>query len=585
MKNTTHPNTPQCDNMASRPTAAIIHYPLSIIHYSLFIVALALAPFLAQAQTSYPPGQISYQGFLTDANGVPLATNTPLNYNVTFRIYSSPTTATILWGELQTVTVDHGYFSVLLGAGSPVGGSPNANNLTSLFTGNTASTRYIGITVTGLPGQNTPTEIQPRMQLLASPYSFLAAQADSIVANNGSNVLVTSGPSVGINETPNGNDALDVKGNVAITGNLTNTANMTVLGSLTAAGITSTANLGVSGTLTAGNITDNGGFSLSGALNAGTITASGNITAGSITDNGNLGVNGTLTAAGLVSAATLGVGAGGVADGVFSLNGFGHLNNNRMYLRSGTDHNHWLAYDDTIGTDGPGLVGYTGGVLGTSTGDPVGQYTWAMYWWNDGSVYVRNNLTAYGTSYLYGSVGVGTSSPGDTLDVAGGVRGYGFDCRAGYAGTINPHTFNFYWTGSTEYCYIDGVYVGFIFGVSDRRLKEGINPIQDKALDRVMALKPSTFKFKNVPGTIFTGSPETQEGFVADELQGVIPSAVVGQKDALTSDGTIQPQTINIIPVVSVLTKAVQEQEKTIQNQQQQIDELKSLVKALTEKK
>ncbi len=49
-----------------------------------------------------------------------------------------------------------------------------------------------------------------------------------------------------------------------------------------------------------------------------------------------------------------------------------------------------------------------------------------------------------------------------------------------------------------------------------------------------------------------------------------------------TSDGQIQPQTINLIPVVSVLTKAVQEQQQTIQNLQQQLDELKAAVKGLT---
>lgn len=40
----------------------------------------------------------------------------------------------------------------------------------------------------------------------------------------------------------------------------------------------------------------------------------------------------------------------------------------------------------------------------------------------------------------------------------------------------------------------------------------------------------------------------------------MIPSAVNGRKDAMTSDGKIQPQSVNLAPVVSVLAKAVQEQ-------------------------
>jgi len=116
------------------------------------IIVLAFHPVSSQAQaTSNPPGQISYQGFLVDANGMPLATNAPQNYDVIIRIYNQPTGSTnsALWAELQTVTVDRGYFSVMLGQGSSVG-QPFTNNLTSVFSGSDASDRYIGTTVRGL---------------------------------------------------------------------------------------------------------------------------------------------------------------------------------------------------------------------------------------------------------------------------------------------------------------------------------------------------------------------------------------------------------------------------------------------------
>jgi len=56
------------------------------------LLALAFAPLMAHAQppTANPPGQISYQGFLTDANGIALATNRPVNFTVIFRIYPPP---------------------------------------------------------------------------------------------------------------------------------------------------------------------------------------------------------------------------------------------------------------------------------------------------------------------------------------------------------------------------------------------------------------------------------------------------------------------------------------------------------------
>ena len=178
------------------------------------LLVLALAP--ARAQNAYPPGTISYQGFLTDANGVPLATNTPANYDVIFRIYSASTGDTntaLLWAEDQTVTVDKGYFSVQLGQGSQAGSQPYTNNLTSLFTGPNASDRYIGLTV-NFPGGGV--EIAPRLRLLSSPYSFLAANANALVNAAGNPLVSTFGTMVGIN---NASPAypLDVTGNVNAT--------------------------------------------------------------------------------------------------------------------------------------------------------------------------------------------------------------------------------------------------------------------------------------------------------------------------------------------------------------------------------
>ena len=59
----------------------------------------------------------------------------------------------------------------------------------------------------------------------------------------------------------------------------------------------------------------------------------------------------------------------------------------------------------------------------------------------------------------------------------------------------------------------------------------------------------SRFKSDNVP----------REGFIAHEVQEVIPSAVSFNKDALAVDGKIQPQSLNLPPLIAVLTKAIQE--------------------------
>jgi hypothetical protein len=151
---------------------------------SLFTLGLVLtfAPSAAKAQLSpNPPGQISYQGFLTDANGFPLATNNPVNYNVQFRIYNASTSGTLQWGESQVVTVDRGYFTVMLGNGSILSGV--TNTLAGVFSGSDASDRYLEMTVQGLaPAGSQDMPIQPRLRLLASPYSFLASR--SLVAES-----------------------------------------------------------------------------------------------------------------------------------------------------------------------------------------------------------------------------------------------------------------------------------------------------------------------------------------------------------------------------------------------------------------
>ena len=67
------------------------------------------------AADANPPERMTYQGFLVDGNGAALAPTVPANYDVVFRIYNVKQGGTAIWAEQQTVTVDKGYFSVLLG--------------------------------------------------------------------------------------------------------------------------------------------------------------------------------------------------------------------------------------------------------------------------------------------------------------------------------------------------------------------------------------------------------------------------------------------------------------------------------------
>jgi hypothetical protein len=85
---------------------------------------------------------------------------------------------------------------------------------------------------------------------------------------------------------------------------------------------------------------------------------------------------------------------------------------------------------------------------------------------------------------------------------------------------------------------------------SDYRLKESVLPLHG-ALAKVAQLKPCSYTWK-VDGS-------AGEGFIAHELQNVIPLAVTGEKDAVSDDGSPAYQAVDLSKVVPVLVAAIQE--------------------------
>ena len=237
---------------------------------------------VAVAASATPVELIAYQGFLTDASGEVLGKTQPANYDVVFRIHDSESgnaSINILWSELQTVVIDQGHFSVKLGEGSPYGTEPNPS-LNYAFTDTDGSERYIGISLKTANDADF-IEILPRLQILSSPYSFLASHsntAGSIKGENGGDLLVTSGENIGIGEaTPE--HTLDVNGDIRASSGLLTQGELSVQ-SVSADGVTVTpvlqtasghvgigitqpaALLDVGGdTIVRGNLdTENGGF-------------------------------------------------------------------------------------------------------------------------------------------------------------------------------------------------------------------------------------------------------------------------------------------------------------------------------------
>jgi len=92
---------------------------------------------------------------------------------------------------------------------------------------------------------------------------------------------------------------------------------------------------------------------------------------------------------------------------------------------------------------------------------------------------------------------------------------------------------------------------------SDYRLKENIAPMTG-ALAKVAQLNPVTYRWK-------TDGSDGQ-GFIAHELQAVVPDCVTGEKDAIDENGKPQYQAMDTSHLVATLTKAIQEQQALIES-------------------
>ena len=94
-------------------------------------------------------------------------------------------------------------------------------------------------------------------------------------------------------------------------------------------------------------------------------------------------------------------------------------------------------------------------------------------------------------------------------------------------------------------------------GTSDYRLKENVNYTWD-ATTLLKQLKPCKFEW------ISDSYDTVNQGFLAHEVQDVIPQAVMGDKDAVDSEGEAVHQQLDNSQLVPLLVKTIQELEARI---------------------
>jgi hypothetical protein len=205
-----------------------------------------------------------------------------------------------------------------------------------------------------------------------------------------------------------------------------------------------------------------------------------------------------------------------------------------------------------------------------------------------GSVKIELNAYPGAANYINngGNVGIGTTSPGAKLDVAGGINAQSLAVSGSASIGTNLYTPWIQTLSTTDHLRIYGpniVGYGVMVHVydslmvqnldrtqwrpvkasaftvqSDARVKKNVQPLSDTLTD-VLALKPVTFEYKD-------GSVGTNVGLIAQDVEPLFPEVVSTDKDGY--------KFIDYGKLTPILIKAIQEQ-------QQEINDLKARVAAL----
>jgi len=215
-----------------------------------------------------------------------------------------------------------------------------------------------------------------------------------------------------------------------------------------------------------------------------------------------------------------------------------------------------------------GNYGILGAATGIGTGTRYGVYgsasggdtNWAGYFTND--------------TYVSGDLSVGTTSPAGKLHIKQDI-GPGMLLENNGAGddywdfTIGSNDLQVYYdddgpgTNARVYiAYVDDT-DGTWNNVSDATAKKDITPIQDGILDKILKITPSSYRLKHANSNV-----QKTLGFIAQEVQEVLPEAVKTREDGLLA------MNYNDMAVLGI--KAIQEQQVEIENLKAIINNLQS---------
>jgi hypothetical protein len=165
---------------------------------------------------------------------------------------------------------------------------------------------------------------------------------------------------------------------------------------------------------------------------------------------------------------------------------------------------------------------------------------------SSGNLLVGQTSSGVGQRFSVTSTGTWNSF----LYIPNGQQGIGITNTSG----TSSYTAMTYYNNGTTYSFCGSITVSgttTAFNTSsDYRMKENVVPITT-GLATIGALKPISYDW--------ISTKERGEGFLAHELQEIVPLAVTGDKDAVDEDGKMKPQSVDYSKIVVHLVAAIQE--------------------------